>query len=114
MRANNSEHVTTIAVELAWLLGSWAFSFAVVGWLFGFKRLLTGPLDIQLHNTYFRLTTGYAVFPFFVFVATVVTGARGVIARFKQVSINTVLALLGLLWGLLLFVVYALLTSSHQ
>ncbi|MDJ0366023.1 hypothetical protein QMK33_12740 [Hymenobacter sp. H14-R3] len=113
MRPNNSEYVTSISVELAWLLGSWAFSFALLGVVFGFGRLAAGPLDIQLHNRYFMLTAGYATFPVFVLVATVVTVVRGVLVRFRQDSIKAVLGLLGIVWAFLGVVVYALLKSIH-
>ncbi|GAB3638081.1 hypothetical protein GCM10027422_36710 [Hymenobacter arcticus] len=113
MRANNSEYVTSISVELAWLLGSWAFSFVLLGLVVGFGRLAAGPLDIQLHNRYFMLSVGYAVFPIFVVVATVVTAVRGALGRFKQNSIKAVLGLLAVVWAFLLLVIYTLAKNMH-
>ncbi|GAA4022709.1 hypothetical protein GCM10022409_03120 [Hymenobacter glaciei] len=39
--------------ELAWLLGSWAFSWALLNQLLGYKYLWHPELDIQMHNTFF-------------------------------------------------------------
>jgi DMSO/TMAO reductase YedYZ heme-binding membrane subunit len=108
MRPDKSEYVTLISVELAWLLGSWAFSFVLLGLVVGFNRLAAGPLDIQMHNQYFVLSTGYAVFPIFVFVATIVTVVRGVLGRFKQNNIKAVLGLLAIVWVFLLLVIFTL------
>lgn len=113
MRSDNSEYVPLISVEIAWLLGSWAISFVLLGLVVGFSRLAAGPLDIQLHNRYFMLSVGYAVFPIFVVVATIVTVVRGALGRFKSNTIKAVLGLLGVVWALLLLVVYTLVQNLH-
>jgi hypothetical protein len=112
--ANSSKHVAIIVTEIAWLLGSWAFSYVVLGMAVGFNYLAAGPLDIQMHNTYFVLSTGYAVFPIFILVATVVTVVRGVVAGFKHNSIKVVLGLLASVWALLLFALFFILSSHKQ
>ncbi|RZL14099.1 MAG: hypothetical protein EOO62_06375 [Hymenobacter sp.] len=113
MRQNSSEYVTIAAIEIAWLLGSWAISFGLLGLVVGFSRLAAGPLDIQMHNQYFVLSVGYAVFPIFVFVATVVTVVRGVLGRFKQDSIKAVLGLLSIVWAFLLLLLFTLVKNLH-
>jgi hypothetical protein len=113
MRPDKSEYVTLISVELAWLLGSWAFSFGLLGLVVGFSRLAAGPLDIQMHNQYFMISTGYAVFPIFVVVATIVTVVRGVLVRFKSNTIKAVLGLLAIVWAFLLLVISALVKNMR-
>ena len=113
MRLNSSKHISPIATEGAWLLGSWAFSLAALGGLLGFDHLFSSPLDIQMHNTYFVLSTGYAALPIFTIVATLVTVARGIIKRFEQRGIKVVLGLLALLWMLLLTVIILIFKHSR-
>ncbi|MVN75579.1 hypothetical protein GO988_04495 [Hymenobacter sp. HMF4947] len=91
-----------VVTELAWLLGSWAFSFAAVGKLFG---KYAGTLDIQLHNTYFVLPVLLLASLLFIVVSPVVTGVRVVVGRGQNVSASIVLALLTGVWLLLLLAV---------
>ena len=102
MRLNSSEYIPLLATKGAWLLGSWTFSLAALGGLPGFDHLFSGPLDMQLHNTYFVLNTGYATLPIFAIVATLVTIVRGIVGRFEQRGIKVVVRLLVLLRMLLL------------
>jgi hypothetical protein len=88
-------------IEIAWLLGSWAISFGLLGWLIGYKQLWVRQLDIQMHNTYFVLPPWAVALPFFAFFATIITGVRAVVLRFRRRSTWLVLAMLGVLWGLL-------------
>jgi hypothetical protein len=93
--------------ELAWLLGSWAFSWLLLSLLLGFGYLWQPQLDIQLHNTYFvlppLLLTTLALLP----VATVVTAGRALTGAFRRFGPNAVLLTLLGFWTLLsLFIVY--------
>jgi hypothetical protein len=87
--------------ELAWLLGSWAFSWLLLGSLFGFNYFWRGPLDIQMHNTYFVtsmwLLTGFL----FLFIATISTGIRVMAQAFHHFGANTVLVTLSIVWSLI-------------
>ena len=96
MLARLAKVAKTLLIEFAWLLGSWAFSFLVVGELIGYGTLWNGPIDVQLHNTYFVLTTATAVLPFFVVVALLTTTIRAVSSRLQNRSTNAILVILGL------------------
>jgi len=98
---DSRRYVRNTLIEIAWLLGSWAISFGLLGWVIGFNKLGASQLDIQMHNTYFVLPPWVVALPFFAFFATIVAGVRAVKARFRQRSTLVVLAMLGLLWALL-------------
>lgn len=90
--------------ELAWLLGSWAFSYAVVGAKFGSYR---GSLDIQLHNTYFVVSVAGLATVFFLVLAPVVTGARVLASRPHHAAPSRTLAALSGSWLLIILAVCA-------
>ena len=97
--------------ELAWLLGSWAFSWALLSQLFGYSYLRHPQLDIQLHNTYFvlppLLLTALVCLP----VATLVTGGRVLAGAFRRSDPNAVLVTLASIWvGLGLLVAFAVMS----
>lgn len=102
-----------ILLEIAWLLGSWAISFGLLGWFIGFKLLGLKQLEIQLHNTYFVMPPWAAALPFLVPVATAVTLVRGAIARFKPASSKIVLGLLSAGWVCLVLLLVMLLKGVH-
>lgn len=62
--------------EMAWLLGSWAFSWALLSQLLGYDYLRHPQLDIQLHNAYFVIQPLLLTTLVFLPGATVVTGGR--------------------------------------
>lgn len=62
--------------ELAWLLGSWAFSLLVLGRAIGYEKLLAATLDIQMHNTYFVLSPLILSIPLLTVTMVVQTGLR--------------------------------------
>ena len=66
----------SIVIELAWLLGSWAFSFGAVNLMVGLPMLPSGVVDIQMHNTYFVMSTTVAALPFFLILASAITTLR--------------------------------------
>ena len=114
MRLKADSYATkNILIEVAWLLGSWAISFGLLGWLIGFKQLGARQLDIQMHNTYFVLPLWAAALPFFTFFATIITSMRAISARFRQRSTLVVLGVLGLLWTLLVSWVVWVVKSIH-
>ena len=87
--------------ELAWLLGSWAFSWLLLSQLFGYNYLWHPQLDIQMHNTYFvfqpLLVTTLVLLP----VATIVTGVRVMVSGFRHFGSTAVLLVLASVWTLL-------------
>lgn len=102
MRLQAAEFGKDMLIEIAWLLGSWAISFGLVGAFIGFGALWGSPVTVQLHNLYIRLTPSQFALPGFLFLATVVAGMRTVTSRFKRPSTWVVMAGLGVGWGLLL------------
>ncbi|MGI4737892.1 MAG: hypothetical protein ACRYG7_22215 [Janthinobacterium lividum] len=102
MRLQAAAYAKHALLEIAWLLGSWAISFGLLGWLIGFNHLGARQLDIQLHNTYFVLPPWAVALPFFTLFATSFTSIRAARSRFQQRSTNLVLVGLYLLWVLLL------------
>ena len=84
---------------MAWLLGSWAFSWALLSQLLGYGYPRQPVLDIQMHNTYFvvqpLLLTTLAMLP----MATVVTGVRVLVAAFRHFGPNAVLVALASIWA---------------
>ena len=97
-----SKYVRILLLEFAWLLCGWAFSFVVTGFLVGYRLLWQG-FDIQLHNTYFVLTTGSAMLPLFLLFATVITCFRALHDDFRLVATKVVLGALAAGWLLLFF-----------
>ncbi len=94
--------------ELAWLLGSWAFSWALLSQLFGYNYLRHPQLDIQLHSTYFQLHSTYFVLQPLLLTAlvllpaaTLVTGGRVLASAFRRSGPNAVLGLLVSIWAVL-------------
>lgn len=83
------------AIEIAWLLGSWAISYVLVGILVSYSSTLDyqlfwpTPLDIQLHNTYFVLGIFEATLPFFLLIALLATSIRVLLGGFRQAATIT-------------------------
>lgn len=86
--------------ELAWLLGSWAFSWALLSQLLGFGYLWQPVLDIQMHNTYFVFQPLLLTTLVFLLIATVVTGVRVLAGAFRHFGPNIVLVALATIWSL--------------
>ncbi|MDO7845699.1 hypothetical protein Q5H92_04970 [Hymenobacter sp. M29] len=88
------------ATEIAWLLGSWAFSYLLVGALLGlagplgYRLFWASPLEIQMHNTYFILGVFEATLPFFLFTALLVTGIRALRGSHRRAATVTLGTLL--------------------
>jgi|GEM_PF-1822505 len=92
-----------ILIEIAWLLGSWAISFGLVGALIGFDAFRNSLITVQLPaQDVATLPPSYLVLPDFLFFATVAAGVRAVASRFKRPITLVVLAGLAVGWGLLL------------
>ena len=87
--------------ELAWLLGSWAFSWLLLGSIFGFNYFWRGPLDIQMHNTYFVTSMWLLTGLLFLFIATISTGIRVLAQAFRHFGANAVLVTLSGIWSLI-------------
>ena len=87
--------------ELAWLLGSWAFSWLLLSQLFGYNYLWHPQLDIQMHNTYFVFQPWLLTTLLFLPMATVVTGGRVLVSSFQDVGPRAVLLGLAGSWSLL-------------
>jgi len=91
-------------------LAAWQLGFFVpAGWVLlgycsplGYRFFWPTPVEIQMHSTFFVLNTFAATFPFFLFTALLVTGARVVKGGIRQAA---ALTLGGLLLVLLLAVV---------
>jgi hypothetical protein len=103
MRHNTS----VLAIELAWLLSSWAFSYLATGYLLHRPMLWHGPVEIQMHNTYFILTTAWATAPLFLMLVSVVTGIRSLVSRFRYAPTNLALGMLAVSWLLIFLVILA-------
>jgi hypothetical protein len=88
--------------EVAWLLGSWAFSFGLV-WRLGGKY--AGTLDIQMHNTYVVLPVWGLATLIFLVLAPVITSARVLAGRGRHVAASVVLAALSGVWLLIILAV---------
>ncbi|MBH8556914.1 hypothetical protein [Hymenobacter negativus] len=86
--------------EIAWLLGSWAFSWLLLSLLMGFNYLWQPKLDIQMHNTYFVLPPLLLTTLVWLPVATVVTGVRVLTSAFRNSGPNSVLVILVGIWTL--------------
>ena len=84
--------------ELAWLLGSWAFSWALLSQLFGYNYLWHPQLDIQMHNTYFVIQPLLLTTLLFLPVATLVTGVRVLAGAFRHFGPNAALVTLASIW----------------
>jgi len=97
MGSKASQFAKDVLVEIAWLLGSWAISFGLLGWAIGFNQMGARQLDIQLHNTYFVLPPWALGLPIFAFFATILTSVRAFKTRFRQRATLVVLLLLGML-----------------
>ena len=106
MRYKASKLLKRMLVEIAWLLGSWAISFGLLGWLIGFNQLWVKQLDIQMHNTYFVFGNFHVTVLLFLLVALVVTSARAIAAPLRTRYTWVVLLLLGtpFLLGILLVI----------
>jgi hypothetical protein len=92
-----------ILVEIAWLLGSWAISFGLVGVLVGFDAFRNSLITVQLPTQDIAtLPPNYLVLPGLLLFATVAAGVRTVASRFKRPTTLAVLAGLAVGWGLLL------------
>ena len=87
--------------ELAWLLGSWAFSWALLSRLLGPAYLWRPMPDIQLHNTYFVFKPLLFTTLLFLPIATLVTGVRVLVGAFRYFGPNRVLVGLVSVWTLL-------------
>ena len=97
----------TVLPELAWLLGSWAFSWLLLSQLLGFGYLWQPQLDIQMHNTYIVFQPLLLTTLLFLPVATVVTGARALAGAFRRFGPNAVLTGLAFIWSLTLLLAVA-------
>ena len=90
-------------VEIAWLLGSWAISFGLVGAFIGFDAFRNSLITVQLlTQDMATLPPNYLVLPGFLLFATVAAGVCAVSSRFKRPATLVVLAGLIVGWGLLL------------
>jgi heme/copper-type cytochrome/quinol oxidase subunit 1 len=91
-----------LAIEIAWLLGSWAFSYLLTGVLLGYfssqgyRLFWSSPVDIQMHNTYFVLGIFEATLLLFLFIALLLTATRVLVGGFRRAATIT-------LGGLLIF-----------
>ncbi len=92
----------SILLELAWLLGSWVFSFGLVWRLTG---KYVGKLDVQLHNTHVLLPVWALVTLLFLVLAPVVTSARVLAGRGRRVAASIMLAGLSGVWLLIILAV---------
>ena len=91
--------------ELAWLLGSRAFSWALLSWLWGSLVFLSSQtMEIQLPDTYFVFQPLLLTTLVFLPIATVATGGRVLIEGFRHFAPNAVLMTLASLWTLLVAV----------
>ena len=97
----------TAFTEIAWLLGSWAFSWLLLGWLLGYPNLWQPQLDIQMHNTYFVFQPWLFTTLLFIPIATVVTGVRVLAGAFLHFGPNAVLTGLAVVWSLILLLAIA-------
>ena len=88
-----------VLLELAWLLGSWAFAFGLVWRLSG---KYAGTLNIQLHNNYVVLPVWGLATLLFLVLAPVVTSARVLAGRGRRVAASVVLAGLSGVWLLII------------
>jgi len=93
--------------ELAWLLGSWAFSWLLLSQLFGYNYFWKPQLDIQMHNTYFVFKPLLFTTLLFLPIATVVTGVRTLVGAFRHFGPNAVLTVLAIIWSLMLLLAVA-------
>ena len=91
--------------EIAWLLGSWAFSWLLLSQLLGYNYLWHPQLDIQVHNTYFVLQPLLITTLVFLPVATIVTGVRVLTAAFRRFGPNAILLSLSGVWTLLVLLI---------
>jgi hypothetical protein len=88
------------ATEIAWLLGSWAFSYLLVGVLLGYfspqgyRLFWTHPLDVQMHNTYFVLDVFSATLPFFGITSLLVASVRALRGGSRRAAFITLGSLL--------------------
>ena len=90
-------------IEIAWLLGSWAISFGLVGTFIGFDAFRNNLITVQLPTQDIAtLPPNYLVLPGFLLLATVAAGVRAVASRFRRPATLVVLAGLAVGWGLLL------------
>jgi hypothetical protein len=97
----------TAFTELAWLLGSWAFSWLLLSQLLGYDYLWKPQLDIQMHNTYFMFQPLLFTTLLFLPSATVVTGVRVLVGAFRYFGRNAVLIGLATVWSLILLLAVA-------
>lgn len=86
--------------EIAWLLGSWAFSWALLSQLWGYNYPWHRQLEIQMHNTYFVFQPLLLTTLVFLPVATVITGGRVLAGAFRHFGPNAVLVALATVWSL--------------
>ena len=92
-----------ILVEIAWLVGSWAISFGLVGVFIGFDAFRNSLITVQLPTQDLAtVPPNYLVLPGFLLFATVAAGVRTVVSRFRRPTTVVVLAGLAVGWGLLL------------
>ncbi|GAB3588317.1 hypothetical protein [Hymenobacter daeguensis] len=97
----------TVLIEIAWLLGSWAFSWLLLSRLLGYDYLRKPQLDIQLHNTYFVLQPLMLTTLLFLPIATVLTGVRVSVGAFRHFGRHAVLKGLAISWSLALLLAVA-------
>ena len=91
----------TWKIELAWLLGSWAFSWALLSQWLGYSYLWQPMLHVQMHNTYFVLPPLLLTALVWLPIATVVTSVRVLAGAFRHRGPNTMLGILLSVWLLL-------------
>lgn len=100
--------------ESAWLLGSWAFSWASLSPWLGYSYLWRPQLDIQMHNTFFVVPPVLLTTLVFLPVATAATGVRVLVGGLRNLGPNVVLGFLVGIWMLLGAVVAAAMWHKSQ
>ena len=107
MSSGQSPSLRAVCIELAWLLGSWAFSWLILSQLLGASYLWQKQLDIQLHNTFLLFQPLLLTTLVFLPVATVVTGVRVLANAFQRFWLNAVLVAFAAIWSLTLLLAVA-------
>ena len=98
----------SILIEIAWLLGSWAFSWLLLGRLWGSLAYLSfRTIEVQQHNNYYVFQPLLLTTLLFLPVATVVTGVRVSVAAFRHLGSNAVLVSLAGIWSLIMLLAVA-------
>ena len=96
--------IKSALIELAWLLGSWAFSLGLVAWLTGH---CAGTLTIQIHNTYWVLPVWLLATTVFLLVALLITLIRVLQGLLRNLAANLMLGLLSSIWLLMGLAIFA-------